>query len=83
MTLAGLAFDPSGDLFASVDGTTGGSSTGVVEQINPSNGNVIATTASNLTCPTTISIDPLSGDLFTDDYCSGGGTDNAIDLARP
>ena len=62
---------------SAVDETTGGSSTGAVEQIDPSNGNVIATAASNLTCPTTISIDPLSGDLFTDDSCSGGGTDNA------
>ena len=45
---------------SAVDETTGNSSTGAVEQINPSNGTVIATTASNLTCPTTISIDPLS-----------------------
>ena len=77
MTLAGLAFDASGNLFASLDVTNGNFATGAVEQINPSNGNVIATTASNLTCPTTISIDPLSGDLFTDDSCSGGGSDNA------
>ncbi len=77
-TLAGLAFDHSGNLFASVDETTAGNyTTGAVEQINPSNGTVIATVASNLICPTTISIDPVSQDLFTDDSCSGGATGNA------
>ena len=74
LTLAGLAFDHSGDLFASLDETTAGNyTTGAVEQINPSNGTVIATVASNLICPTTISIDPVSQDLFTDDSCAGGG----------
>jgi hypothetical protein len=77
VTLAGLAFDKSGNLFASLDVTTGNFTTGLVEQIDPSNGSVIKTVSSPLTCPTTISIDPLSGDLFTDDICSGAGSDNA------
>jgi kumamolisin len=78
LTLAGMVFDSSGNLFVSLDETTAGNyTTGAMEQINPSSGTVIATAASNLTCPTTISIDPLTGDLFTDDSCSGGGTDNA------
>ena len=43
-------------------------------RINPANGAVIATVASDLTCAgDALSVDPLSGDLFTDDSCSGGG----------
>jgi len=75
-TLAGLAFDHSGNLYASRFGTGGGFTTGDVMQINPSTGAVVATVASSLTCPGALSDDPLSGDLFTDDGCSGGGGDN-------
>ena len=77
VTLAGLTFDKLGNLFVSLDVTNGDFTTGTVRQINPTDGSQIATTASSLTCPTTISIDPLSGDLFTDDTCTGSGSDNA------
>jgi kumamolisin len=75
--LTGLVFDSSGHLFASRGATGGNFNTGVVLQINPSNGEVIQTVSSGLTCLSTLSIDPLSQDLFTDDTCSGSGSDNA------
>jgi Bacterial Ig-like domain (group 1)/Thrombospondin type 3 repeat len=75
-SLGGLAFDMSGHLFAGRDATTGNFTTGAVLQIDPSTGAVLHTVASGLTCPTTIAVDPLSGDLFTDDTCSGSGSDN-------
>ena len=75
-SLAGLAFDTKGNLFASRDATTGNFFTGAVFRINPSNGTILSTVASDLTCPTALSVDPLSGDLFTDDSCSGAGSDN-------
>ncbi len=72
-----LAFDHSGNLFGSRNATTGDFTTGAVFQLNPTTGAVIATVASNLTCVgDALSVDPLSGDLFTDDGCSGGGSDN-------
>jgi len=77
VTLAGLAFDSSGNLFVSRDVTTGNFTTGAVMQIDPSTGAVTRTISAGLTCPTTISIDPVSQDLFTDDTCTGSGSDNA------
>ena len=41
VTLAGLAFDSSGDLFASLDPTSADCTTGAVIQLDPSNGTVI------------------------------------------
>jgi hypothetical protein len=69
-TLAGLVFDSSGNLFASLDVSSASSTTGSIIQLNPSNGTVTRTISSSEICPTTISIDPLSGDLFTDDTCT-------------
>jgi len=75
-TLAGLVFDASGNLYGSFDATTGNFTTGAVVQIDPGTGTEVRTVAPSLTCPTALSIDPLSGDLFTDDSCSGAGSDN-------
>ena len=69
-TLAGLVFDSSGNLFASLDVSSSDSTTGSILRLNPSNGTVTRTISSTEICPTTISIDPLSGDLFTDDTCT-------------
>ncbi len=77
----GLAVDSGGNLYAGRSATTGGFNTGAVLQIDPSTGAVIRNVASNLTCPSFISIDPLSGDLFVGDSCSGAGSDNT-DLWR-
>ena len=54
----------------------GTSRPGRLLQIDPSHRHRVRTVASNLTCPTALSIDPLSGDLFTDDSCFGAGSDN-------
>ncbi len=75
-SLAGLVVDNSGNLFGSFYASAGSYTDGEVWQINPSTGAVIATVASGLTCPAALSLDPLSGDLFTDGSCSGGGGDN-------
>ena len=73
-SLGQLAF-ANGNLFAGRNATTGNFTTGAVLKIDPGNGTV-STVASPLTCPSEIAIDPLSGDLFTDDSCGGGGSDN-------
>ncbi len=52
--LTGMAFDSSGNLFVSRSGPAAAFNTGVVLQINPSNGDLIQTASSGLTCPTTI-----------------------------
>jgi hypothetical protein len=75
-SLAGLAFDKKGNLFASRYATTGNFSTGAVFKIDPSNGTILSTIASNLTCPLALAVDPLSGDLFTDDICFNAGSNN-------
>jgi hypothetical protein len=75
-TLSGLVFDKNGNLFGSVMTTPSGFNTGYVVRINPGTGAVLQTVASGLTCPEALSVDPISGDLFTDDACSGSGSDN-------
>ena len=77
-TLSGLAFDSSGNLFASLDVSSADSTTGSILQLNPSNGTITRTISSTEICPTTISIDPLSGDLFTDDTCNGAYGNSSV-----
>ncbi len=76
-TLSGMAFDKDGHLFASRAATTGNFTTGAVLEIDPTNGTVVRTVAADLTCPQTLAVDPLSGDLFTDDICFGSGSDQS------
>ena len=76
-SLAGLVFDSSGNLFAARNATTGDYTTGAVLQLDPSNASVIQTVAT-IPCAEPLSIDPLSGDLFTDDSCGGGGTNTSL-----
>ncbi|MGH7813641.1 MAG: Ig-like domain-containing protein [Candidatus Binataceae bacterium] len=80
-TLGRLVFDSSGNLYSARDATTGDFTTGAVFQIDPTTGAIIRTVASSLTCASPLSIDSISGDLFTDDSCYGAGADNA-DLWR-
>ncbi|HUO03936.1 MAG TPA: protease pro-enzyme activation domain-containing protein [Candidatus Binataceae bacterium] len=75
--LASLVIDGSGNLYGTRFATTGNFFTGAVLQIDPSAGTIIGTVAQNLTCPGPLSLDPLSGDLFTDDSCNGGGANNS------
>ncbi len=76
-SLAGLVFDSSGNLFAARNATTGDYTTGAVLQLDPSNASVIQTVAT-IPCAEPLSIDPLSGDLFTDDSCGGGGANTSL-----
>ena len=54
-----MVFDSSGNLFVSRDVTGGNFTTGDVFQLNPSNGDIIESVSSGLTCPTVLSVDPL------------------------
>ncbi|MFO1313349.1 MAG: protease pro-enzyme activation domain-containing protein [Burkholderiales bacterium] len=69
-------FGKDGKLYAARGATTGNFFTGAVVEINPVNGAVIRTVMPNLTCPTSLVVDPLTGDLFTQDSCFGAGSDN-------
>jgi hypothetical protein len=79
-TLDTLVTDSSGNLYGGMNASfSGGSfdfSNGQIVQIDTSTGEVSRTVASGLTCPGLIGIDPLSGDLFADDNCSGGLSNN-------
>ncbi|MGD0119933.1 MAG: Ig-like domain-containing protein, partial [Candidatus Binatus sp.] len=76
-TLDELAIDSKGNLYGGVNETGGNYMNGEVVTINQSTGAISGTVASGLTCPALISVDPLSGDLFADDNCSGAGLNNA------
>ncbi len=65
-----------GSLYAARFATGGGFTTGDVIQLNPSTGAIVRELATGLTCPNGLAVDPLSGDLFFDDQCFGGGSDN-------
>ncbi len=80
--VAGLAFGKDGELYATQVATTGNVYTGAVVQVDTSTGAVVRTvavgsnSANGLTCAWGLATDPLSGDLFVDDGCIGGGADN-------
>ena len=69
-------YGKDGSLYASRFATGGGFTTGDVIQIDPATGTVVRELASGLTCPNSLAVDPLSGDLFFDDQCNGSGSDN-------
>jgi kumamolisin len=69
-TFGNLVFGKDGNLYA-----THFSPSNVV-QIDATSGAVLRTLASGYTCPGGLVVDPLSGDLFFDDGCTGGGSDN-------
>lgn len=72
--LGPLAFDKSGNLYAGLFSTSDSFSFPELVQVDPTTGateRVIANTASGmLPCPS-IAVDPLSGDVFSDDGCTG------------
>jgi kumamolisin len=74
--MGGLTFGLDGKLYVASNSTTGNFFTGAVREINPVTGAVVRTVASSLTCASYLATDPLSGDLFVDDSCSGAGSDN-------
>jgi subtilase family serine protease len=69
--LGNMVYGKDGSLYASL-----GNEGAEIVQINPTTGAIARVVASNLTCPAGLAIDPLSGDLFFDDQCTGGGTDD-------
>jgi hypothetical protein len=70
--LGNLVYGKDGNVYA-----TQGDSGGEIVQIDPTTGAVARVVVSGLTCPAGLSVDPLSGDLFFDDQCTGGGFDDA------
>jgi hypothetical protein len=70
--LGGLVYGKDGNVYATL-----GDEGAEIVQIDPTTATIVRVVASGLTCPAGLSVDPLSGDLFFDDQCTGGGTDDA------
>jgi len=70
-TFGNVVFGKDGNLY----GTT--FSPASVVQIDPTSGAIVRTVASGYSCPSGLAVDPLSGDLFFDDNCVGGGIQDA------
>ncbi len=77
LTIANFVFTPDGKLYATQKATTGDFTTGDIIQVDPTTGASLRVVASGLICPSSLAVDPLSGDLFFDDECSGAGSNNA------
>lgn len=75
-TLSQPVFGRDGRLYATHSATTGDFTTGDLVEIDPDTGAQLRVLATNLTCPQGLATDPLSGDLFFDDACTGAGSDN-------
>jgi hypothetical protein len=80
--LGGTAFGKDGKLYAGLLNTNGDFQQPRIVELDPATGailRVVATAADGLgMCPGFLAVDPVSGDLFTDDYCSGSGQSGAI-----
>ena len=74
--LESLTFGSDGKLYGALNYTTGNFTTGAVIEINPATGALVRTVASPITCASFVTTDPVSGDLFVDDSCAGGGSEN-------
>ena len=77
LTISQPVFGKDGRLYATHGSTGGGGGSGDIVEINPTTGAVVRVVASNLKCPNGLSVDPLSGDLFFDGECFGGGLNDA------
>lgn len=80
-TLAWPVVSKGGKLYAA-RASTGFGISGVIVEIDPTTGAVTRTLASGLSCPFSLAIDPLSGDLFFDGGCSGSFTDPRVRRIR-
>jgi kumamolisin len=77
-SLFGPVVGKDGKLYAARGSTDGNSGlTGAVVELDPVSGGIVRTVMPNITCPTALAVDPLSGDLFTSDSCFGSGLNNA------
>jgi len=75
-TLAVEAVGLDGRLYARRVATTGNFTTGAIFELDPDSGEILRTVAANVTCPHHLVVDPLSGDLFFDNNCTGAGSDD-------
>jgi kumamolisin len=75
-TLGQPTFGKDGRLYATHGATTGNFTTGDIVEIDPATGAQLRVIAPNLTCPSSLAVDPLSGDLFFDNACTGAGSGN-------
>jgi hypothetical protein len=75
-TLSIMAFGRDGRLYGAHGVTTGDFFTGDIVEIDPSTGEILRVVAFPLTCPGSLAVDPLTGDLFFDDVCFGAGSEN-------
>ncbi len=75
-SLFGPVIGKDGRIYAARGATTGNFFTGAIFELDPVTGAITRTVMANLTCPTGLIVDPLSGDLFVSDSCSGAGSDN-------
>ncbi len=71
-----LTFGHDGKLYGTRLATTGNFFTGAVIEIDTTTGASLRTVAGSITCAGFVVTDPASGDLFVDDSCGGGGSDN-------
>jgi hypothetical protein len=77
-TLGQPTFGKDGKLYATHGATGSGATTGDIVQLDPNTGAQIRVVASNLTCPSGLAVDPLSGDLFFVDECFGGAENPSL-----
>ena len=81
-TIGQLVFGPDGSLYAGLGNFSTDVSNPQIVQLDPRTGATIRVVANSSTglpdCPYVMAVDPLSGDLFTDDECSGYAASNQI-----
>ncbi len=75
-SLGALTFGGDGNLYGARVATTGDFTTGALLRIDTINGTATPV-STNLPCPFDSATDPLSGDVFVTDGCTGAGSDNA------
>jgi len=77
ITLGQPVLAADGRLYAALGAASNGASSGAIIEIDPGSGATLRTVASGLSCPSGLAVDPLGGDLFFVNQCTGGGLDNA------
>jgi hypothetical protein len=75
-SLFGPVIGKDGKMYATRGATTGDFFTGAIIEIDPATGAQVRTVMGGITCPSAMVVDPLSGDLFTQDSCFGAGSNN-------
>lgn len=76
LTIGVPTYGKDGRLYSTRGATGSGIFSGVILELDPVTGATLRTLASNLTCPSSPAVDPLSGDLFYTGTCFGLGSDD-------